>query len=142
MCANKELQRGCIAVETENMAGLPILSMEGRISDQALQTDPQITLGDFAIIIKDDSMAGDNICIGDHVVLRPKCCISDGDIALVCVDNHALLRRVFESNEHIALVSANENYTTRYCRKSEEIYFIGKMIKIIKNRSDKEQRRC
>lgn len=68
--------------------------------------------GDFLLRVRGDSMTGDGILPGDHVLLRPNVQVEQGEIAAVMVgeDYEATLKRVYVEGPTVRLKAGNPNY--------------------------------
>jgi len=74
--------------------------------------------GDFLLRVKGDSMLGDGILPGDHVLLRPNVDAKRGEIAAVLLaeddeaggDCEATLKRVYPEGEKVRLKASNPDY--------------------------------
>lgn len=88
------------------------------------------TGADFCLRIHGDSMTGIGIKDGDIVFIRKQDCVDEGDIAAVLVEDEATLKRVYQSDDSITLVSENPKYkpmvyTKKQCRN---IRILGKAV--------------
>lgn len=129
--ANSMNKNVYLPVISDKLIKIPVEITE---KDEAIEKET-VNAGDFAIIANDDSMINTHIDIGDYVVIRPQQSINLGEIALLNINNRSIIRTVIEENGLIALVPSNSSYETKYYKDSSEIYIIGKMIKIIKNKN-------
>jgi len=94
--------------------GLPVLgSIRAGLLEEAV-SEPETILedhellpyqpGDFLLRVRGDSMTGDGILSGDHVLLRPGVQVAQGEIAAVLVggeegDSDATLKRFYLENQ-------------------------------------------
>lgn len=130
--ANKDIFIPIFSSEVIDLSNEMIKNSASKTNDMAL--NEKIIAGDFAVISPDDSMINVNIDADDYVIIRPQQSISLGEIALISVNNHSLIRTVYEQDGLIVLAPANSNYQTKYFKSSNEFYIIGKMIKTIKKK--------
>lgn len=87
--------------------GTPILAEEN-ISDYL---DADVALrADFALRCHGDSMINARIFDGDIVYIRIQPTVENGEIAAVCIDEEATLKRVRIFDDHISLEAENPHY--------------------------------
>lgn len=86
----------------------------------------------FCLCAKGDSMIGARIHEGDLLLIRKQPVVENGEIAAVLINDEAVLKRVYRSNDHIVLQSENPNYPPIIASFSE-VRIIGKLKKIIIN---------
>lgn len=88
-------------------AGEPIEALESPEDPVALPKKAAKS-GAFALRVKGDSMIEDHIMDGDLVVIKPQATASNGDVAVVLLDdNTATLKRVYKEQRRIRLQPAN-----------------------------------
>ncbi|MDR3257984.1 MAG: helix-turn-helix domain-containing protein [Fusobacteriaceae bacterium] len=89
---------------------------------------------DFALKVKDASMINTGIDIGDIIFIRSQQAVSNGEIAIVMLDNEATLRRFYLKEREIILSAENPAYAplTFAGRKIKDIKIIGKAVYILK----------
>ncbi len=77
--------------------------------------------GDFLLRVRGDSMTGDGILPGDHVLLRPQTEAARGEIAAVMVgeDYEATLKRVYVEGQNVRLKAGNPKYADLVIPASE-----------------------
>jgi repressor LexA len=84
--------------------------------------------GDFILRVKGDSMIGDGILEGDHVLLRPGVECARGEIAAVIVGSEegefageceATLKRVYLEGKRVRLKAGNPAYPDRVVPAAE-----------------------
>ncbi len=86
----------------------------------------------FCLRAKGDSMIGARIHEGDLLLIRKQPVVENGEIAAVLINDEAVLKRVYRSNDHIVLQSENPNYPPIIASFSE-VRIVGKLKKIIIN---------
>lgn len=107
-------------------AGTPILAEEN-IEGYAPLQDKH---ADFALIIKGDSMIGDNIHPGDIVFIRQQPTVEIGEIAAVLIDGDATLKHFYRDGDSVTLVSSNPKYKPMVYHKGDcdDIRILGKAV--------------
>jgi repressor LexA len=80
--------------------------------------------GDFLLRVRGDSMIGDGILSGDHVLLRPNVEAAQGEIAAVLTgeesgDYEATLKRVYREGAKVRLKASNPAYDDRVLPASD-----------------------
>ena len=69
----------------------------------------------FALEVKGDSMVGDGINDGDHVICRRSCTADNGQLVIAIVDDeNATLKRFYKEKSRVRLEPANDNYQPIY----------------------------
>lgn len=87
-------------------AGEPIYADEDRESYVECGTDIK---ADFCLKVRGDSMTGARIHDGDIVFVRTQEMVNNGEIAAVCIDDEATLKRVHYDREKNILTLMSEN---------------------------------
>ncbi len=91
-------------------AGRPIEAIENRevLDLEELFVSP---FGNFVLRVRGDSMAGDNICDGDFVIVEKREVARDGDMVVALVEGQdATLKRFFKTKHGIRLEASNPAY--------------------------------
>lgn len=116
-----------IPILGEIACGQPIYC--DREYDSYIETDSDIH-ADFALIAKGDSMINARIQNGDIVFVRSQPMVENGEIAAVCIDDEATLKRVYISEETVTLVAENPAYQpiVYNLKNSPNIRILGKAI--------------
>lgn len=94
---------------------------------------PTSWLGDgeyFFLRAKGDSMIGARITHGDLLLIKKQKEIEDGEIAVVMVDEEAVLKRIYKSNNTIILQSENVHYPPIVITEGN-VQIVGKLKKSI-----------
>ena len=88
------------------------------------------TGADFCLRVQGDSMVGAGIKDGDIVFVRKQEFVDEGEIAVVLIDNDATLKRVYDSEDTITLVSENPKYKPMVYSKKQgaSIRILGKAV--------------
>ncbi len=95
-------------------AGMPIEAVENR---EYLSLEDQFAVSDdsFALMVKGNSMIGDNIFDGDYVICRRTAAARNGELVVAIIDNeNATLKRFFKESDRIRLQPSNEDYEPIY----------------------------
>ncbi len=95
-------------------AGLPVEAVE---NTDSLSLNSCFGSGDdiFALEVRGDSMAGEDIHDGDYVVCRRKKTARDGELVVAIVDQeNATLKRFYKEKTRARLQPANDNYQPIY----------------------------
>lgn len=85
---------------------------------------------DFALRAKGDSMINARIHDGDIVFIRRQPQVENGEIAAVCIDNEATLKRVYISGNTVTLIAENPSYQpiVYHLNESSNIHILGKAV--------------
>lgn len=85
---------------------------------------------DYAIRADGDSMIGARILDGDIVFIRQQEDVDDGEIAVVCIEDETLLKRVYHDDGELRLVAENPRVKTKIVKldESETVRILGKAI--------------
>ncbi len=126
--------------------GLPVVGRvaagEPVLAEQNIETYVDIArllkLSDdvFLLRVSGDSMIDEGIMDGDLVAVNPTPNVSDGDIAVVLLDDEATVKRVYFKKDRIGLKPANRaaGYRMRYVKRTEKnIRIIGKVTGCIRS---------
>lgn len=99
-------------------AGAPIEAIEAPEDPVTLPKDAAKP-GAFGLRVKGDSMIEDHILDGDLVVVRQQAVVTNGDIAVVLLeDNTATLKRVYRERGRIRLQPANAKMRPLYVKNA------------------------
>ncbi len=125
-------------------SGLPLLGtipagpMEEALAtlDERLPVEAGLFPGDmvFALRVKGDSMKDAGILPGDYAILNSQAIVPDGEIAAVCENGDATLKRVFKRPDGLLLRPANTALTDRLIQPGEadDIRIVGKMVGLVR----------
>lgn len=116
-----------IPILGEIACGMPIYC--NREYENYIETDSDIH-ADFALIAKGDSMINARIHDGDAVFIRTQPTVENGEIAAVCIDDEATLKRVYISGDTVTLIAENPSYPpiVYNLADSQNIRILGKAI--------------
>ena len=107
-------------------AGKPILMEEER----EVYVESYIK-ADFILIVKGDSMIGARINDGDIVFVRKQPTVTNGEIAVVSIDDEATLKRFYKYGEDLIVLRAeNPEYKDMEYRPEDgkDIHILGKAV--------------
>lgn len=107
----------------EIACGEPILAQEEYGDFVTASADLDV---DFCLKAKGDSMIGARIYDGDLVFIRKQPSVNNGEIAAICIDDEATLKRVYYYPEKNKLVLNPENPAY------EPLVYIGKELEEVK----------
>lgn len=122
----------CVPLLNQSATVLPLSFFEESKPVHPTQEDIKVGVGDYVYTAEDDSMKDVHVEAGDYVIIRPQSAVASGETALVYWKGKTFLRRVFETAERIALVPANDAYEIEFCESDGELYFLGRMLGVIK----------
>ena len=111
-------------------AGTPILA-EQNVEDRLTVTKELFGRADFALKVKGDSMNGDHILDGDLVIVRSQKTAHNGDIVVALIDEEAVVKRFYLSEDHVELRSSNPSYAPITGR--EDIKIQGRVISVVRD---------
>lgn len=76
-----------------------------------------------------------HICNGDTVIIRKNAEINSGDVAVILIDDEAVVKKVKFEQDKLTLISFNPEYQDRVftANEAERIKIIGKVISSQKN---------
>lgn len=85
---------------------------------------------DFALRAKGESMINARIKDGDIVFIKKQPMVQNGEIAAVCIDNEATLKRVYLSGSLVTLVAENPAFSpiVYNLRERTDIMILGKAV--------------
>lgn len=108
-------------------AGKPILAEENIDGEAMPASDVR---ADFALRVKGDSMEGVPILDGDIVFIRSQPEVANGEIAAVLIDSEATLKRFYNNNGSVMLVSENPKYPPFIYTKEncDDFRILGKAV--------------
>ncbi len=118
-------------------AGAPIMAVENR--DDELAVDPS-TFGAescFALRVKGDSMIDAHIKDGDIAIIQEQACVENGQIAAVMIEDildEATLKIFNKSKSLTKLIPANKAYAPIVLKgaQQEKINILGKLIGVVR----------
>ena len=107
--------------------GQPIVAVE--YAEELVEVPDHIR-ADFALRCKGDSMINARIFDGDIVYIRKQPTVDNGDIAAVCVDDEATLKKVQIFDDHIALLAENPTYAplVYWYEEMDTVHILGKAV--------------
>lgn len=86
----------------------------------------------FYLRAKGDSMVGARIYEGDLLLIRKQPAVDNGEIAVVLLDDEAVLKRVYSNGDQLILQSENPKYPPRIAPVAD-VRIIGKLkLNVIK----------
>jgi len=86
----------------------------------------------FYLRAKGDSMIGERIMDGDLLLIRQQDDVENGEIAVVIINDEALLKKVTKTDDVIILESANPKYPTKvFSILNNDVKIIGKLKQIL-----------
>lgn len=108
-------------------AGVPILAIE---QHAGYLDDVQPAPGRIALLVRGDSMEGDNIIDGDFAVVQTDRQIDDNAIGAVVVDGEATLKRVRFAPDGITLIASNPKYPPRTVTNNDghQVDVVGPLV--------------
>jgi repressor LexA len=115
-------------------AGTPILAQE---NIEGFLTVDRTLVGQknnvFALRVKGDSMIDVDIKDGDFVVIQQQPEVSQGEIAVVLIDNEATVKKFYRDGEKIKLQPENESMSPIIIDpKEKEVSIIGKVKGVVR----------
>jgi repressor LexA len=114
-------------------AGLPIEAIENK-EFLSLSSHFGTDENTFALEVKGDSMIGDGIYDGDHVICRKSSVASNGQLVIAIVDNeNATLKRFYKEKSCIRLQPANDAYEPIYTESCRIEAVVVGLVRKIKN---------
>ena len=126
----REMPENIIPLKTKKIpllgeiaCGEPILAQEEYGDFVTASADLDV---DFCLKAKGDSMIGARIYDGDLVFIRKQPSVNNGEIAAICIDDEATLKRVYYYPEKNKLVLNPENPAY------EPLVYIGKELEEVK----------
>lgn len=88
----------------------------------------------FALRVKGDSMKDAGILPGDYAIMNSQAIVPDGEIAAVCENGEATLKRVFTRQDGLLLRPANAALQERLITRDEvtEVRIAGRMVGLVR----------
>lgn len=87
----------------------------------------------FYLRAKGDSMINARIMDGDLLLIRQQEDVENGEIAAVQIEDDAVLKRVFKTDDKVILQSENYRYSPIILDGSKNMRIIGKLKKVVLN---------
>lgn len=113
-------------------AGIPSDAIEEYSESVLLMDNWVIKQQDtFALRVTGDSMVNAGIEKGDYVIVNSQNTVSNGDIAIVLIDNQATMKTFTTMGSSIVLMSANSNYEP-IIMNADDVIINGKVIGVLK----------
>lgn len=114
-------------------AGAPksMISLEGEELRTNGDVAHNIRPGDFIVIADGDSMIDCGIRDGDHCVIHQTPEVSNGQIALVAVDDGSTIKRFYKDDNGFRLVPCSADHAEQHYPSDAPIRVLGKFIKVI-----------
>ncbi|MBF0453671.1 MAG: transcriptional repressor LexA [Magnetococcales bacterium] len=117
-------------------AGVPILAEENRIGEILVESN--VARGRcFALVVQGDSMIDAQINPGNLVIVRQQPLAENGEIVVAMLDGEATVKRLFISDDRIALRPANSNYRPIEVGQNDDLKILGKVVGIRAMTGDK-----
>ena len=106
-------------------AGKPIFASE----EHEFMVETTIR-ADFCLTVRGDSMIGAGILDGDVVMIRKQPIVRNGEIAAVLIDDEATLKRFYQTDGLVSLISENPAYPPIVYRPDDgrDILILGKAV--------------
>jgi repressor LexA len=126
-------ESGGIRLAGRVAAGLPIEAIEDR---ELLSLNSHFGADEntFALEVKGDSMIGDGIYDGDHVICRKSSVAGNGQLVIAIVDNeNATLKRFYKEKTCVRLQPANDAYEPIYSENCRIEAVVVGLVRKIKN---------
>jgi len=114
-------------------AGAPksMISLEGEELRTNGDVAHDIRPGDFIVIADGNSMVDCGIHDGDHCVIHQTPEVSNGQIALVAVDDGSTIKRFYMDENGFRLVPCSADHAEQHYPPDAPIRVLGKFIKVI-----------
>lgn len=114
-------------------AGAPktMISLEGEELRTNGDVAHDIRPGDFIVIADGDSMVDCGIHDGDHCVIHQTPEVSNGQIALVAVEDGSTIKRFYKERDGFRLVPCSADHAEQHYPSDAPIRVLGKFVKVI-----------
>ena len=114
-------------------AGAPktMISLEGEELRTNGDVAHDIRPGDFIVIADGDSMVECGIHDGDHCVIHQTPEVSNGQIALVAVEDGSTIKRFYKERDGFRLVPCSADHAEQHYPSDAPIRVLGKFVKVI-----------
>ncbi len=109
-------------------AGTPILALENRESEIAVDANMFSGRDLFALRVKGDSMIEDGIKSGDVVIVRQQNTAQNGDRVVAMIDGDTTLKTYLHKTDHVILHPENKNYADIVVDEHSNFSIAGKMV--------------
>lgn len=103
--------------------------MENCASVEAFRTAPDDIDADFIFVCQDESMTGARLLPGNVVFIKACSDAEDGKIVLVKTSNGFMLRRIYRSENGIALQPCNHRFHSDLIIPGMDIEIVGVAVK-------------
>lgn len=86
---------------------------------------------DFVVQVRGDSMIGARIYDGDYVFVRSQPMVENGEIAVIAIDDGAVLKRFYKYGNIVVLRSENPDYPDMEFTEEDakDIFILGKAVR-------------
>ena len=91
---------------------------------------PEFVDCDYTLLCRGDSMINARIFDGDIVCVKQQSDVGDRQIAVVCIDGEATLKRVYKEPGKVTLKAENPTYKTMYLdgEELETVRIVGRAV--------------
>lgn len=86
----------------------------------------------YMLEVRGDSMIGDGIYDGDHVIVAHKEWPKEGEIAVVLIGDEATIKHIKYEGDSIRLVASNPEFEDQVYDKNDQLNIQGKVIGVIR----------
>lgn len=118
-------------------AGNPVLAYEN--IDEYIPVPESFTGAygaDFALRVKGNSMTGDHILDGDMIMVRARSTAENGEIVVALINDEAVVKRFYKTEDGIELVSSNPDYPPIKISvkdAGDSVKIIGRVVAVHRN---------
>ncbi|NUN07928.1 MAG: repressor LexA [Ignavibacteriaceae bacterium] len=113
----------------EVAAGNPLLIYQDVVDSVDLPALANLPKNSFLLRVKGSSMKDAFILENDVIIVKPDGVYKQGELVVAIVDDSAVIKRIYEDDEYIRLVSENPEFTPIIVhRKSKNFRVIGSVL--------------
>jgi repressor LexA len=113
-------------------AGKPLLAVENIEGNVVLDRSIFRGQGLFAFRIKGDSMKNIGVLDRDIIIVRQAGSVEPGEIAVVCIEGEATLKRYIPGKNRVILRAENPRYPDIVVASDKDARIIGKLIGVMR----------
>lgn len=126
----------------EVAAGNPLLIYQDVVDSVDLPALANLPANSFLLRVKGSSMKDAFILENDVIIVKPDGTYKQGELVVAVVDDAAVIKRIYEDDEYIRLVSENPEFPPIIIhRKSRNFRIVGSVLGLYRTLEENRKRR-
>ncbi len=126
----------------EVAAGNPLLIYQDVVDSVDLPALANLPANSFLLRVKGSSMKDAFILENDVIIVKPDSAYKSGDLIVAIVDDSAVIKRIYEDDEHLRLVSENPEFKPILVhKKSKSFRIVGSVLGLYRTLEAGKKRR-